>query len=81
MNKDCTTKNVFYAQPTVTRKKGRPNLRLIDGMEKNLLVLRIKNWRTHTNQQEEGWPGKGFLRRARPTLGCRATEEGRRIPV
>ncbi|GFX03377.1 hypothetical protein TNCV_4633891 [Trichonephila clavipes] len=26
----------------------------------------------------KGLPGKGFLRRSKPTLGCRATEEGRK---
>ncbi|GFW81267.1 uncharacterized protein TNCV_376151 [Trichonephila clavipes] len=28
------------------RRKGRPNLRWIDGLEKDLLVLRTKNWKT-----------------------------------
>ncbi|GFX03287.1 uncharacterized protein TNCV_3555151 [Trichonephila clavipes] len=46
MDDDCTTKKVFNAQPIDTRKKGRPNLRWIDGLEKDLLVLRTKNWRT-----------------------------------
>ncbi|GFY01071.1 hypothetical protein TNCV_5075381 [Trichonephila clavipes] len=35
-----------YAQPIGIRKKGRPNLRWIDDLEKDLLVLRTKNWRT-----------------------------------
>ncbi|GFS74042.1 uncharacterized protein TNCV_2943221 [Trichonephila clavipes] len=43
---DRTTKKVFYAQPTGTRRKGRPNLRWIDDLEKYLLVLRTKHWRT-----------------------------------
>ncbi|GFV64988.1 uncharacterized protein TNCV_763301 [Trichonephila clavipes] len=46
MNEDCTAKKVFNAQPIGTRRKGRPNLRWIDGLEKDLIVLRIKNWRT-----------------------------------
>ncbi|GFW15123.1 uncharacterized protein TNCV_172701 [Trichonephila clavipes] len=46
MNEDRTTKKVFNAQPTGTRRKGRPNLRWIDGLEKDLLVLRTRNWRT-----------------------------------
>ncbi|GFU01939.1 hypothetical protein TNCV_1524281 [Trichonephila clavipes] len=37
---------VFNVQTIGTRRKGRPNLRWIDGLEKDLLVLRIKNWRT-----------------------------------
>ncbi|GFX59530.1 uncharacterized protein TNCV_2034581 [Trichonephila clavipes] len=38
MNEDRTTKKVFSAQPIGTRRKGRPNLRWIDGLEKDLLV-------------------------------------------
>ncbi|GFU81937.1 hypothetical protein TNCV_2537461 [Trichonephila clavipes] len=72
MDEDRTIKEVFNAQKISTQRKGRPNLRWIDGLEKDLLVLKSKNWR--------GWPGKGFFRRPRLTLGCRATEEGRRVP-
>ncbi|GFW46088.1 hypothetical protein TNCV_3277051 [Trichonephila clavipes] len=42
----------------LAHKEGRPNLRWIDCLEKDLLVLRIKNWRTLAR---EGWPGKDFL--------------------
>ncbi|GFW93108.1 hypothetical protein TNCV_3888491 [Trichonephila clavipes] len=41
-----TTKKVFNANPIGTRRKGRPNLRWIDVLEKVLLVLRTKNSRT-----------------------------------
>ncbi|GFV04513.1 hypothetical protein TNCV_3322101 [Trichonephila clavipes] len=74
MNKDRTTLKVFNAQPIGPRRKGRPNLRCIDGLEKDRLVLRT---RIGEHRQEEGWPGKGFLRNPKPILGCRATEEGR----
>ncbi|GFV91057.1 uncharacterized protein TNCV_1249391 [Trichonephila clavipes] len=46
MDENRTTKKVFNAQPIRTRRKGRANLRWIDGLEKDLLVLRTKNWRT-----------------------------------
>ncbi|GFS78561.1 uncharacterized protein TNCV_3147931 [Trichonephila clavipes] len=46
MDEDRTTKKVFNAQPIGSRRKGRPNLRWIDDLEKDLLVLRTKNWRT-----------------------------------
>ncbi|GFU60191.1 uncharacterized protein TNCV_4248951 [Trichonephila clavipes] len=48
MDKDRTTKKVFVCQPIGTRSQpiGRPNFRWIDGLEKELLVLRTKNWRT-----------------------------------
>ncbi|GFX84436.1 uncharacterized protein TNCV_1602291 [Trichonephila clavipes] len=44
--RDRTTKKVFNAQPIGTRRKGRPNLRWIYDLEKDLLVLRAKIWRT-----------------------------------
>ncbi|GFT37182.1 uncharacterized protein TNCV_1126481 [Trichonephila clavipes] len=43
INKDRTTKKVFNAQPIGTQRKGRLNLRWIDGLEKDLLVLRTRN--------------------------------------
>ncbi|GFS95152.1 uncharacterized protein TNCV_2704981 [Trichonephila clavipes] len=46
MNEDSITKKVFNAQPMGTRRKGRPNFKRIDGLEKDLLVLRTGNWRT-----------------------------------
>ncbi|GFT30314.1 uncharacterized protein TNCV_2376181 [Trichonephila clavipes] len=46
MDEDRTTKKVFNVQPIGTRRKGRPNPRWIDGLEKYLLVLRTKNWRS-----------------------------------
>ncbi|GFT03090.1 hypothetical protein TNCV_1361591 [Trichonephila clavipes] len=55
-------------------------VRWIDGIEEDLLVLRIKNWRTHTLASGR-LAGKGFLRRPRIILGYRATEEGRKIGV
>ncbi|GFW80939.1 uncharacterized protein TNCV_3780181 [Trichonephila clavipes] len=46
IDENRTTEKVFNAQSIDTRKKGRPNLRWIDGLEKGLLVLRTKNWIT-----------------------------------
>ncbi|GFU50825.1 uncharacterized protein TNCV_2495291 [Trichonephila clavipes] len=43
MDENRTTKKVFNVQPIDTRRKSRPNLRWIDGLEKDLLVLRTKN--------------------------------------
>ncbi|XP_071035396.1 uncharacterized protein [Parasteatoda tepidariorum] len=39
-------KKVFSARPIGTRKRGRPNLRFLDCLEKDLQVLKIINWRT-----------------------------------
>ncbi|GFV38765.1 hypothetical protein TNCV_3728631 [Trichonephila clavipes] len=36
MNEDHTNKKAFNAQPIGTQRKGRPNLRWIDGLEKDL---------------------------------------------
>ncbi|GFV12488.1 uncharacterized protein TNCV_1792671 [Trichonephila clavipes] len=53
MNEDRTPKKVFNAQPIVTRRKGRPNLGWIDGLEKDLLVLRTKNLK-NTSRKKAG---------------------------
>ncbi|GFW09633.1 uncharacterized protein TNCV_3997391 [Trichonephila clavipes] len=46
MNEDRTTEKVFNVQPIGTRRKGRPNLKWIDGLAKDLLILKTENWRT-----------------------------------
>ncbi|GFU98007.1 uncharacterized protein TNCV_232841 [Trichonephila clavipes] len=71
MNDNHTAKKVFIAQPTGIRRKSRQNLIWIDGLEKDLPVLRTKNWRT-VSRRRLAW------KRQRTSLGCRATEEGRR---
>ncbi|GFW60324.1 uncharacterized protein TNCV_1844041 [Trichonephila clavipes] len=48
--------------PIGTRSKGRPNLRWIDDLEKDLLVLRTKNWRTLEGRRL-AW--KGLLEKAK----------------
>ncbi|GFX85299.1 uncharacterized protein TNCV_2675741 [Trichonephila clavipes] len=47
MDEDRATKEVFNAESIGTRRKGKPNLRWIDNLEKDLLVLKTKNWREH----------------------------------
>ncbi|GFX86337.1 hypothetical protein TNCV_2562191 [Trichonephila clavipes] len=42
INKDRKTKKVFKTQPNGTRRKDRSNLRWIDGLEKDLLLMRTK---------------------------------------
>ncbi|GFV79271.1 uncharacterized protein TNCV_71391 [Trichonephila clavipes] len=72
MNEDRTTKKVFNAQPIGTRRRGRPNIRWIDGLEKDLLVLRTRHWRRLTGRRLV-W--KWLLEE---TKGCSANEEGRK---
>ncbi|GFT25210.1 hypothetical protein TNCV_180891 [Trichonephila clavipes] len=47
-------------------KKGRPNLRWIDGLEKIVLVLRTRNWRTLAGRKL-AW--KRFLEKAKTHPG------------
>ncbi|GFY31354.1 uncharacterized protein TNCV_753121 [Trichonephila clavipes] len=54
MDEDRTAKKVFNAQPIVTRRKGRSNLRWIDGLEKDLLFLRTKDWRALAGRTHPG---------------------------
>ncbi|GFU96353.1 hypothetical protein TNCV_89301 [Trichonephila clavipes] len=77
MDENRTTKKVFNAHPIGTRRKIRPNIRRIDGLEKDPLILRTKNWRISAGRRVTG--RKGFLRSSRPTLSCRVTEEGRKL--
>ncbi|GFT12559.1 uncharacterized protein TNCV_5093571 [Trichonephila clavipes] len=74
MDEDRTTKKFINAQPIGTRREGRPNLRWIDGIEKDLLVLKTRNWRTLA--------GRRLLENeCQGALGYRATEEGRNDQV
>ncbi|GFV29604.1 uncharacterized protein TNCV_329701 [Trichonephila clavipes] len=66
MDENRINKKVFNAQPIGTRRKGRPNLRRIDGLEKDVLVLRTKNWRTLARRRL-AW--KRFLEKAKAHPG------------
>ncbi|GFV37512.1 hypothetical protein TNCV_127231 [Trichonephila clavipes] len=69
MNEDRTTKKVFNVRLIGTWRKFIPNLRWIDGLEKVLLGLRTKNWRTLAWKKADILR-TSFLRRPRSTLGC-----------
>ncbi|GFX11051.1 uncharacterized protein TNCV_2246281 [Trichonephila clavipes] len=66
MNEDRTTEKIFNAQPIGVRRKGRPNLKWIDGLEKDRLVLRARNWRTG----RLGWKRLLEKAKAHPGLSC-----------
>ncbi|GFV65584.1 hypothetical protein TNCV_778701 [Trichonephila clavipes] len=70
--KTAPLKKVFNDQPIGTRKKGRPNLRWINDLEKDLLILRTMNRRTLAGRRLV-W--KRLLEKAKAHLSCRATEE------
>ncbi|GFV76876.1 uncharacterized protein TNCV_689471 [Trichonephila clavipes] len=69
MIEDRTTEKVFNARPIGTRIKGRPNLRWIDGLEKDLLVLRTRNWRTLAGRRL-AWKRLLEQAKAHPGLSC-----------
>ncbi|GFV00403.1 uncharacterized protein TNCV_3643811 [Trichonephila clavipes] len=69
MNEDRTTKKVFNAQPMGTRRKGRPNLGWIDGVEKDLLILRTRNRRTLAGRKLS-WKRLLEKAKAHPGLSC-----------
>lgn len=46
MEEDRIVKKTFDARPTGTRRRGRPNLRWLDTLERDLSILRIKNWKS-----------------------------------
>ncbi|GFU27584.1 uncharacterized protein TNCV_283021 [Trichonephila clavipes] len=69
MNEDHTTKKFFNVQPMGTRRKGRPNLRWIDGLEKDLLVLRTRNWRTMAGRRL-AWKRLLEKAKAHPGMSC-----------
>ncbi|GFU60257.1 uncharacterized protein TNCV_4249561 [Trichonephila clavipes] len=66
IDEDRTTKKVLNTQPIDTRRKGRPNLRWIDGLKKDLLVLRTKKLRTLAGRRLD-W--KRFLEKANAHSG------------
>ncbi|GFT54353.1 hypothetical protein TNCV_2726921 [Trichonephila clavipes] len=66
MNEAHTTKQVLNVQPMGTGRNGRPNLRCIDSLEKDLLVLRTRNWRTLAGRR---LAGKRLLEKAKTHRG------------
>ncbi|GFV55035.1 uncharacterized protein TNCV_989481 [Trichonephila clavipes] len=69
MNEDRTTKIVFNAQPMGTQRKGKPNHRWIEGLEKYLLVLKTRKWRTLAGKRL-AWKRLLEKAKAHPGLSC-----------
>ncbi|GFU89199.1 uncharacterized protein TNCV_2896471 [Trichonephila clavipes] len=69
MNEDRTTKKIFKAQPIGTRRKVRLNLRWIDDLEKDLLILRTRDWRTLAGRRL-AWKRLLEKAKAHPGLSC-----------
>jgi hypothetical protein len=45
MNDEEPTKKLMLGKPDGTRRRGRPELRWIDGLEKDLHNISIRNWK------------------------------------
>jgi hypothetical protein len=45
MNSDRTLKKIFNAKPDGERSVGRPKLRWDDGVDQDMRILGVKNWK------------------------------------
>ncbi|GFV13855.1 uncharacterized protein TNCV_523341 [Trichonephila clavipes] len=70
LDEDRTTKKVLNTQPIGLRRKSTSNLRWIDGLEKYLLVLRTKSWKTLAGRRL-AW--KRLLEKAKAYPGLRSS--------
>jgi hypothetical protein len=73
MNDNRTLTKIFNTKLDGVRRVGRPKMRWEDGVDQDMRILEIKNWKkvspsTETNEQS-------FLRRPGPTKGCRAKND------
>ncbi|GFT52267.1 hypothetical protein TNCV_9011 [Trichonephila clavipes] len=68
MNEDRCYKKIFLAKPMGNRPRGRPTLRWIDCVEKDLNILKVKNWKT-VAKSRDAWIK--VLEKAMPFQGCR----------
>jgi hypothetical protein len=48
MNDEEPTKKLMLGKPDGTRRRRRPKLRLIDGLEKDLHIISTRNWKNIT---------------------------------
>jgi hypothetical protein len=56
----------MLVKPEGKRKKGRPRMRWMDGVEKDLRNLSVVNWKTKA-QERDGW--RKFLEQAKTQKG------------
>ena len=72
MNNDRTLKKIFNTKPDGARSDGRPKLRWEDGVDQDMRILGVKNWKKVDLNRDE-WAK--LLKRPGPTRGCRANDE------
>ena len=66
MNSDRTIKRIFNTQPDGARSGGRPKLRSEDGVDQDMRILGVKNWKKFALNRHE-WAK--FLMKARAHQG------------
>ncbi|GFV12776.1 hypothetical protein TNCV_1367461 [Trichonephila clavipes] len=66
MNEDCCYKKIFVVKPMGNRPQGKPSLRRIDCVEKDINILKVKNWKTVAKNRDAR--GK-LLEKARAQTG------------
>ena len=54
VNSDRTIKNIFNTKPNGVRSVGRPKLRWEDGVDQDIRILGVKNWKSHPQQRRMG---------------------------
>jgi hypothetical protein len=63
---------IFNTKPDGARSVGRPKLRWEDGVDQDMRILGVKNWKRVALNRDE-WAK--LLRRPGPTRGCRANDD------
>jgi len=53
MNNDRTIKNIFNTKPDGVRRVRRPKLRWEDGVDQDMRILEVKNWKRVTLNSDE----------------------------
>jgi hypothetical protein len=72
MEDDGLVKKLTNWKPFGKRPSGRPKNRWIDGLLKDMEVLKLKNWKELTINRKQ-W--NKLLEKPKPTPGCSAAEE------
>jgi hypothetical protein len=54
MNSDRTLKKIFSTKPDGARRVGRPKLRWEDGVDQNMRILGVKNWKKVVLKRQMG---------------------------
>jgi hypothetical protein len=65
-NNDGTLKKIFNTKPDGTRSVGRPKLRWEDGVDQDMRILGVKNWKKVAINRDE-WAK--LLKKARAQRG------------